>query len=277
MNVVISDSTKAKIFTNIFQNIKHYCDHINILFKLDGLYAQGMDNSHISIFELSIPISWFDAYRFPYQSDMQIGINVSLLFKILNTRDDGQEIFIKYDHDDNPDKLLLHFISSSTTSASTKSLFDKHFELPLMDIDSDIMHIPIVDYQAEFTLSSVCYFNLINQLKQFGADLFIKCNENEIRLSAKSQDTGNMSVTVPIDDLSLFAINEGSQLNMSFSLAHMSNICSFYKSCSEINISISSDYPLRAIYYLEKAPDEDEDPKLKAQLIIFLAPRMDDE
>ena len=37
------------------------------------------------------------------------------------------------------------------------------------------------------------------------------------------------------------------------------------------------DYPLRAIYYLEKAPDEDEDPETKARLYVFLAPRVDDE
>ncbi len=275
MNIVISNSTKAKIFTNIFQNIKHFCDHINILFRQDGLYAQGMDNSHISIFELTIPTVWFDAYRFEYKSDIQIGLSVGLFFKILNTRDEGQEIFIKYDKDNNPDKLLLHFITSST--ATSKALFDKHFELPLMDIESEIMHIPAVDYQAEFTLASANYFNLINQLKQFGADLFIKCDETEIRLSAKSQDSGNMSVTVPIDELSLFAINEGEQLNLSFSLAHMSNICSFYKASNEINIAISMDYPLRAIYYLEKAPEDDEDPLSKARLNVFLAPRVEDE
>lgn len=274
MNIVISDSVKAKIFTNVFANIKHFCDHINILFRQDGLYAQGMDNSHISIFELTIPTTWFDAYRFVYTTDMQIGLNVGLLYKILNTRDEGQEIFIKYDNDTCPDKLILHFITSST--ATTKTLFDKHFELPLMDIDSEIMHIPTVDYQAEFSLSSANYFNLINQLRQFGADLFIKCNENEIRLSASSQDSGNMSVTVPIDELSLFAINEGEQLNLSFSLAHMSNICSFYKVSSNINVSISMDYPLRAVYYLEKIEDE-ENPETKARLIVFLAPRVDND
>ena len=117
MNIVISDSAKAKIFTNVFQNIKHFCDHINILFRQDGLYAQGMDNSHISIFELTIPVAWFDAYRFPYTSDVQIGINVALFHKILNTRDDGQEIFIKYDKDECPDKLLLHFITSSSATS----------------------------------------------------------------------------------------------------------------------------------------------------------------
>ena len=275
MNIVISNSIKSKVFTNVFQNIKHFCEHVNILFRPDGLYAQGMDNSHISIFELNIPSTWFDAYSNIYNSSIQIGINVGLFYKILNTRDDGQEIFIKYDKDAMPDKLLMHFITSST--ATSKSLFDKHFELPLMEIDAEIMHIPSVDYQAEFSLASVNYFNLINQLKLFGTDLHIKCDENEIRLSAKSQDAGNMSVVVPIDELSLFAINEGEQLNLSFSLAHMVNICSFHKASNEINLAISMDYPLRAIYYLENTPDDGEDPSSKARLNVFLAPRVDDE
>jgi hypothetical protein len=58
-------------------------------------------------------------------------------------------------------------------------------------------------------LSSSTFSNIVGQLKQFGADLHIRCNEEELRLTAKSNESGNMSVVIPIDDLTLFAINEG--------------------------------------------------------------------
>lgn len=271
-NLAVSEPSKARAFSAIFQNMKHFCDHVNIVFEKDRAYAQGMDNSHISIFELFIPSSWFDSYNHPNEDNIVVGINVGLFYKILNTRDEGQEIFIKYDSE-KQDKLYLHFITSSSTS---KTLFDKHFELPLIEIDTEIMSIPEVEYAAEFSLTSAVFSGIVGQLKQFGADMIIKCNEQEIRLTAKSTDTGNMSVVVPIDDLSLFAINEGETLNLSFSLTHLHNICSFHKVSDSINLKISDNYPLMATYLLEKPGDDDDDVTQKARIVIFLAPRLSD-
>lgn len=272
-NLAVSEPSKARAFSAIFQNMKHFCDHVNIVFEKGRAYAQGMDNSHISIFELFIPSSWFDSYNHPNEDNIVVGINVGLFYKILNTRDEGQEIFIKYDSE-KQDKLYLHFITSSSTS---KTLFDKHFELPLIEIDTEMMSIPEVEYAAEFSLTSAVFSGIVGQLKQFGADMIIKCNEQEIRLSAKSTDTGNMSVVVPIDDLSLFAINEGETLNLSFSLSHLHNICSFHKVSDSINLKISDNYPLMATYLLEKTGDDDDDDVTqKARIVVFLAPRLSD-
>jgi proliferating cell nuclear antigen PCNA len=272
-NLAVSEPCKARAFSAIFQNMKCFCDHVNLVFEKERVYAQGMDNSHISIFELFIPATWFDSYNHPDNENVVIGINVGLFYKILNTRDDGQEIFIKYDSE-KQDKLYLHFI---TSSASTKPLFDKHFELPLIEIESEMMSIPDVEYAAEFSLSSSNFAGIVGQLKQFGADMIIKCNEQEIRLTARSTDTGNMSVVVPIDDLSLFAINEGETLNLSFSLSHLHNICAFHKVSDSVNVKISENYPLKATYLLEKIGDEEEDMSGKARIVVFLAPRISDD
>jgi proliferating cell nuclear antigen PCNA len=272
-NLAVSEPSKARAFSAIFQNMKHFCDHVNIVFEKERAYAQGMDNSHISIFELFIPASWFDSYNHPSEENIVVGINVGLFYKIMNTRDEGQEIFIKYDPE-KQDKLYLHFI---TSTPSTKPLFDKHFELPLIEIETEMMSIPDVEYAAEFSLLSANFAGIVGQLKQFGADMLIKCNEQEIRLTAKSTDTGNMSVVVPIDDLSLFAINEGETLNLSFSLSHLHNICSFYKVSDSVNLKISDNYPLKATYLLEKVSDEEDDVSGKARIVVFLAPRISDE
>jgi len=272
-NLAVSEPSKARAFSAIFQNMKNFCDHVNIVFEKERAYAQGMDNSHISIFELFIPASWFDSYNHPDDDNIVVGINVGLFYKILNTRDEGQEIFIKYDQK-KQDKLYLHFI---TSTPGTKTLFDKHFELPLIEIETEMMSIPDVEYAAEFSLSASNFAGIVGQLKQFGADMLIKCNEQEIRLTAKSTDTGNMSVVVPIDDLSLFAINEGETLNLSFSLSHLYNICSFHKVSESVNLKISDNYPLKATYLLEKVGDEEEDMSGKARIVVFLAPRISDD
>lgn len=271
MNVVITNKEKARCFTGVFQHLKLFCEHVNIMFEKNRVYAQGMDSSHISIFELYIPADWFDVYEHPNEGNTVVGLSVALFFRILNTREDVQEIHIKHDPNDG-DKLHIDFSTKTKTTA-----FDKHFELPLVELDSEMMEIPSTDYQAEFSLDSANFANIVGQLKQFGADLHIKCGEDEIRLISNSQEAGNMSVVVPIDDLSLFAINEGETLHLSFSLTHLFNICAFNKVSSTINIKISDNFPLKATYLLEKMGDDEDDETAKARLVVYLAPRMSDE
>jgi proliferating cell nuclear antigen PCNA len=266
MRVVITNKEKAKAFTSLFQNMKLFCEHINLMFEPTRLYAQGMDSSHISVFEVFIPSAWFDEYS--QEETSVLGLSTHLLFRILNTREESQQIIIEYSVADT-DKLFLHFISS-------KASFDKHFELPLIELESEMMQIPSVDYQAEFSLASSNFAGIVGQLKQFGADLHIRCNEEELRLTAKSNESGNMSVVVPIDDLTLFAINEGETLNISFSLSHLHNICAFHKVSDSINIKVSENYPLKTTYLLEPAGEEEEE-ETKARIVIFLAPRMEND
>ena len=267
MHLVISNKDRAKAFTALFQNMKLFCEHVNLMFDSERLYAQGMDSSHISVFEVIIPAAWFDEYV--QEGSCVLGINTLLFFRILNTREEGQHINIVFDESSASDKLFLHLVS--------KTSFDKHFELPLIELDSEMMSIPSVDYQAEFSLASSNFANIIGQLKQFGVDLHIRCNEEELRLTSKSSESGNMSVVIPIDDLTLFAINEGETINMSFSLSHLHNICSFHKVSDSINIKISENYPLKTTYLLEPLIDDDEDIDTKARIMVFLAPRVSDE
>ena len=69
-----------------------------------------------------------------------------------------------------------------------------------------------------------------------------------------------------IDDLTSFAINEGEELNMSFSLNYLHNICSFNKLSKEMEIKLCSNYPLCIIY------DLNNDGFMK----FYLAPKIDD-
>jgi hypothetical protein len=130
------------------------------------------------------------------------------------------------------------------------------------------MIIPDIDYAAEFTLQSSVFSTLINQLKTFGDTLDLECTEQNIKLTAKSPECGTMAVEVPIDDLNAFSINEGEELNMSFSLQSLHHICMFNKVTKEINIRLCSEYPLSVVF-----PITEED----AHLRVYLAPKITDE
>ena len=260
MDIRINNPGKAEIFAALFQHIKLFTEHVNIMFSQDKMFIQAMDSSRVSIFEIHLPATWFDVYTNNRTPGITIGINASLLFKVLNAREKNQLLHIKFD-EDNEDKLYLDFTSESNT------VFDKNFEIPLIDMDFEVMSIPTIDYQAEFSIPSVNFAILINQLQMFGDTLQIECSEDKIQLCSTSIETGKMSVEIPIDDLTSFAILEGQQLNLSFSLSHLHNICLYSKLSKDVEINLSADYPIKMVYSLGQ---------MEAKFVFYLAPKIGD-
>jgi len=259
MNIEINNVAKADIFVTLFQNLKTFTPTVNVMFTTDKMFIQTMDSAHVSIVELSLPSTWFDVYNIA--SDVTIGISTILIGKVLSTRDKTQHIHLKFYGSDN-DKLYVDFVGSAT------NIFDRHFEIPLMEMDADIMHIPEIDYQSEFSIPSGTFTTIVNQLQLFGDTMQIDCSEEKIVITALGIDTGKMTVDIPIDDLTSFAIQEGIEIHPSFSLKHIQSISSYSKLAKDIEINMSNDYPLKLQYSLGEE---------NATFAFYLAPKMNDD
>jgi proliferating cell nuclear antigen PCNA len=259
MNIVIHRLDKAELFTAVFQHIKVFNDRINIHFENERLYLQSMDSARVLIFEMVLSKDYFDEYE--NTRPVVIGINSVILFNILNTRDKTQKINIQYEHDS--DRLHIHF------TGENKQEHDKHFEIPLIDLETDMLEIPEMEYQAEFTIGSTNFANIINQLKLFGDSIEIKCSEEEdkILLSSNSTETGKMTVDIKMDDLSSFAIEEGGDLNLSFGVKYLHNILLYNKLTKELDIKLSNNYPMCVCYNINET----------SKLLFYLAPKINDE
>lgn len=277
MQIIIDNPVKFECFTTIFQHIRNFTEFVNIVFRPNGIYIQTMDNSHVSILELNIPKEWFSTYE--CDEDETLGINISILHKILATKEKSQILNIVYDKDADSDKLQLHFMngtlnaqeekpakkSKKTALPETKN-YETHFEIPLVELQVEQMDIPQIEYQAEFSLASTNFSNIVNQLKMFGDTMDIECSEEKIVLYSHCTESGKMSVEINIDDLTEFSINEGEELKLSFSLSYLHHICAFNKLTKEIDIKLCDNYPLSASYHFGE----------EAKMKFYLAPKMDD-
>ena len=260
MRIQISDTAKCDTFVNLFQHMKQFTDYVNIIFSEDEMFIQSMDNGRVLVFEIHLPKQWFDVYEIGYGS-ITLGISTPLFFKVLNVRDKTQHLTLET----NDSSSLTIKLSDSTV----KTIFDKQFELPMLDIDYELMDIPEKDHQAEFTLESAIFATLINQLKIFGESVVITCTEETIHLSSDSQELGKMMTNIPIDDLQEFAIEEGETLNLNFSLKYIHDICLYQKINTFITIGVSRDFPMKVTYNL--ASDMEN-----ATFCFYVAPRMED-
>ena len=286
MKIQINQKSKADTFTALFQHIKSFTEHINIMFQEDKLFIQALDNSRVSIFEIHIPAAWFDVYTL--SAGVTLGLHSVLLYKILSTRDAGQCIHIEYMNDSdgdgdgngeqNSDRLYFHFTSEPVHVAARieennnviVAGFAKHFDMPLIDIESEIMHIPLIEYQAEFSMLSATFSSLIQQLQLFGDTVQFECSEEKVQLCSTSSESGKMSVEIPIDDLSEFSINEGETMDLSFGLMHLRMISQYSKIAKEVDVKLSSTYPICIRYVFDIGADEAS----SARIMFYLAPKM---
>jgi DNA polymerase III sliding clamp (beta) subunit (PCNA family) len=286
MDIRITNLHRADLFAALFQHIKLFTEHITLLFDQEKMYLQTMDSARVSIIECTLPAAWFDHYEHSAPSTVAIGLHATSLFKILSTRDKAQEIRISYSTEDS-DRLYFHFTCPSASASAVavsgadpeepsippvrdpaiRSVFDKHFELPLMEIDYEMMHIPVTDCQAEFSILSSTFASLVTQLKLFGDTLVVDCSEEKIQLHSLSVETGKMSVEININDLTEFTINEGETMNLSFSLGLLHHICMYNKLSKEVIIQLTTNFPMKVTYDLDD----------QASMVFYLAPRINDD
>lgn len=254
MKVTITDKKKKDLFIALFQTLKNCSTNINVTFKTDLLYIQGMDKSHICLFEINIKDKWFDEYQVTEAKNVCFDANV--FHSIISIKADQSNIVIRYE-DNNQDNLNIDLI--------TKGEFNKFFKIPLIDYDYELMNVPNVEYDAEFILSAKKICEILNQMINFGDDINIVCTEDKIDLITNGI-TGEMLVNIPIDDLSSYSIVEGEQINLNYSLAYINKMCLTNKLSNEVEFYISENYPMKINY------DLGDD----SYLMFFIAPKSSD-
>lgn len=260
MKITISEKTKKDLFVSIFQVMKHFSNAMKIVFKEDNMFIQGMDRSHISLFEIKIMKNWFSGYDRTSNDKESICLDTNIFFNVISMCSENHTLIIEYD--DDPDNINIKCVCEN----NKKGDFEKFFNIPLLDIETEYFEIPDVDYQVDFSINSKKMNEIISQLLIFGDVLNIKCCEENIKMISTGV-SGEMNVNIPVDDLTEYSFIEyDDELNVSFGLGYIQKMCVHPKIASEISVSISNDYPMRMKYELGN----------DSHCIFYLAPKSED-
>jgi proliferating cell nuclear antigen len=266
---------RTETFLQLFQNMKLFTESVSVHFEKDRLFMQTMDSSHISVIELSLPKAWFTHYHIAKPT--RIGFSVQLFSKILATRDKSgaQDISLEMKQSTD-DKMSIYMRNNEAKEEKAKALVDKEFDMPLMELDTDMLSIPTQEYDAEFTLASSEFAELIQQLRIFGDTLTLECTETLINAHSISLDKGGMRGKIDIERLSSYAINEGETVKLSFSLTHLANIVAFHKIAQQVQVNVKANSPIMISYPLLLGTLNQEQ-EGNTYMRFYLAPKMEDD
>jgi proliferating cell nuclear antigen len=256
MNITISDKRKKDFFISIFHLLKYSSNQINAMFTSDNLHIQGMDKSHVCLFDLNIKKTWFTSYDLT--EDANLSFDSGIFYSIISTKSDDQQLVIKKVSDDS---LCIELIDGDK-----KSDYSKFFTMPLLDYDYEEMNIPDTDYDAELSLPSKKVSDILSQLSNFGDNINIICSDDYVDFKTKG-NSGEMRVNISVDDMSSYSIVEGETIDLTYSLLYISKMCITNKLSSDIDFCLSNERPMKIKY------DLGDD----SSLLFYIAPKLADD
>lgn len=249
MKLSINDRIKKDLFIALFQTLKNCTSIICIMFKNDHVYIQGMDKSHVCLFDVKIRDCWFNLYEFDVSDSDKVCIDAHTFHTIISKVHETQSIVVYFEG--NSDILNIDLLTSNpnANASGTKTEYNKFFKIPLVDFDNEIMTIPTTDYDAEFSIAAKKICEITSQMLLFGTDINFTCSEEQINLITNGIN-GEMLVKVPIDDLTEYSIVENETIDLKYSLAYIDKMCLTNKLSNEIHFYLSDDCPMKIQYDL---------------------------
>jgi proliferating cell nuclear antigen len=259
MNCSLENKLKKELFVSLFYNLKNCSTILSLVFKKEGLFIQGMDKSHVCMYEVFINKNWFHTYENDVIESV-ISLDSQTFFSVLNVVNDGYKLVI-YQNFELKDNLNIDLIVLNEKSGE----FSKFFSLPLAETDFELFTLPNIEYEVDFSIDAKKMCEITNQLLLFGTELEIICNEEKIQLGTNGI-SGNMLVNISLNDLREFSIAEGEYIILKYSLSYLAKMCLSNKLSNEIEFSLSGEYPMRISY------DLGENSSLK----FYIAPKISD-
>ena len=252
MKIILIEKTKKDKLLSLFQLIKLSSQAIHFYFQESRLFIQGMNSSHSSLFEIYLNYDWFDYIE---KDIVSFTIDSSIFYSILSISSENQFLLLEFIL--NNDKLFISYINNKEiinylpSYLFTESThYNKYFEIVLIDIEHDIIKIPLLEYDAEMTICPKIWNELLTQLSLFADRIKIKCNEEMIELKSIGEQ-GEMKIDISIDNIQEYSITEGEEMEMTFHLNLLSKLTLTTKLTNSLSISFKKEYPLQLKYVFD--------------------------
>ena len=249
MLLKIISGTKANIFTSILACIQQLNSEVVLRLDEDKLCIQGMDSSHVSMYELKLLKEWFEEFNITESNTY--GFSCDIINKILSKRKDKQDICIDFEDETNIKFIFTDDISKKTYTVSS------------LDVDVETLEVPDQEYDIDIGISSKLFKDTVDELETFFDDALLKCDENTVNFIGKNDIVQS---DIEIDTENMLSYEYTEEMEMRLSLRYLKIITSISKICNEVLLHLHSESPLRIDFQF------DDDHNFK----FYLAPKLDD-
>lgn len=249
MHLVLTNSKLCKTFGTILESLHLFTDTITLNFKKDSLFIQGMDHSHICLYETSITKSFFHQYE--CKQNVKIDIDLNILGKIFKSRQDGQHIEIRTM---SQEALHVRFFNDDIQSI---------FKLNLLDIEQSVMDLSSMKHSCVFTIDTGLFKNIIDEITLFSDVFRTNVDAKRILFSSTSDVYGSFEKEIKLRKVN---VQKQAPIDLSFNATYLKKIL-IHRFHSNVMLRLEQDSPMEIKFELPHqsylryiiAPSLDED------------------
>ena len=240
-------SNSTTMLKKLLDVVAHVSELAVIRFAPEGAHLQTMDPSRVCLVDVRLPSSWFDNYKCVAAS--HLSTSLVMLVKMLGCAESGQT-------------ALLHTCESKGEDAWNLVLFGggdgtfrKEFSLPLYNLEDDLMDIPAMEADVDFTLNAAHWAATLDQLSMFGETIGVACDDAGTTLTASETTAGTkMSCLIGLDDVGSYeACEETIKLHFAAKLLHQTSAARHASSLgpiADVAVHFTEDRPIDIEYQL---------------------------
>jgi len=225
-----------------------------------GLSLQAMDDSHVSLVQLTLRSDGFENYR--CDRNLAMGIQMASFSKLLKCANNDDIITLKAD--DDGDMLEMLFEAPNGEKES-------HYEMKLMDLDCEQLGIPDQEYSCTIKLPSGEFAKICRDLSQIGECIVITCTKDGVQFSAKGDlGSGTVKLNQKLDvekEEDQVSVEISEPVQLTFAVKYLNLFTKATSLSGSVCLSMSNDVPLVVEYKVEDM----------GHIKYFLAPKIDDE
>ena len=239
---------KSSTFKMVVDAMSEIVDSVLMYFGEEEVKIQAMDSSHVSLCFLQLQGTGFTEYV--CETPENVGVSLSNLSKILKctSADDEMEIRIQ-----DSDKMGLRFKGPERSS---------EFEMKLMDIDSDYLHIPDVEYECVVDMPSSDFHKLVRNVAVVGDTCTVDVKNGGMIFSSEG-DIGQATFHA----LEKETMKISGTTMCKFANKYLQMFTKATPLCPRVVLKISTDNPMCLEYGIED----------RGVLKYYLAPKIEDD
>lgn len=232
---------QGSLLKKVIDSIKDLVNDANFDCSSTGFSLQAMDSSHVALVSLLLRSEGFEHFR--CDRSISMGMNIANMAKMLKCA--GIDDIITIKADDGTDTVTFMFESPSQDKISD-------IEMKLMDIDSDHLGIPDVDYDAIVRMPASEFASICSSLATIGDTVTISVSKQGVTFSTKGDiGTGNItcrqnSSTEKPEEATIVETKE--PIALTFALKYITAFTKATTLSSQVTISLSLDMPVVVEY-----------------------------
>ena len=243
-NVLTIKTVQIAPFRTLMTALKDILLETNITFEPDGIRIINMDKSHTILAHLYLAAQNFEFYECKKEKII-IGVNMFHLFKLINSIDNDDTIYIE--NSDYVDGIVSH-LALKFENGEIKQC--KTQKLRLIEPEPDELQYPDVTFSSIINLPSADFQKIIRDLSCISDKLEIKSVGNELIFKCSGQFASAEIHRAESDGSMGFILKQDSSkiIQGEFSLKNLGYFIKCTNLCQQIEVYLENDLPLVVKY-----------------------------